>query len=146
MQDDLSSKFTTTFFLSYFWSTWFFSIECSFYEKIQIIDTCLERLLKITVNSYRQTDRLLDFVIHNKQGEDNVLVMQTEAIVRLVLKIHQNDSNIIWIFVRNTYLLKIMRVQESAWERCILLHKSSYFRHFFWTYRFNSLQFWSQLR
>ena len=31
----------------------------------------------------------------NIQGEDNVLVLQTEDIVRLVLKIHENDTNII---------------------------------------------------
>ena len=29
------------------------------------------------------------------QGEDNVLVLQTEDIVRLVLKIHENDINTI---------------------------------------------------
>ena len=29
------------------------------------------------------------------QGEDNVLVLQSEFIVRLVLKIHENDTNII---------------------------------------------------
>ena len=29
------------------------------------------------------------------QGEDNVLVLQTEVILRLVLKIHENDTNII---------------------------------------------------
>ena len=29
------------------------------------------------------------------QGEDNVLVLQTEDIVRLVLKIHENYTNII---------------------------------------------------
>ena len=41
------------------------------------------------------------------QGEDNVLVLQTEDIVRLVLKIHENDTNIIWLFFKNAYFLKV---------------------------------------
>ena len=32
--------------------------------------------------------------IEGIQGEDNVLVLQAEDIVRLVLKIHENDTNI----------------------------------------------------
>ena len=40
----------------------------------------------------------------------------------------------------------IWKSRKSAWKRCILLHKSSYFRLFFWTSRFNSSPFWSQLR
>ena len=38
-------------------------------------------------------------ILHEKiiylQGEDNVLVLQKEVILRLVLKIHENDTNII---------------------------------------------------
>ena len=41
------------------------------------------------------------------QGEDNVLVLQTEVILRLVLKIHENDTNIIWLFFKNAYFLKV---------------------------------------
>ena len=45
--------------------------------------------------------------VEDIQGEDNVLVLQTEDIVRLVLKIHENDSNIILLFLENTYFLKV---------------------------------------
>jgi len=43
----------------------------------------------------------------NVQGEDNVLVLQTEDIVRLVIKMHENDTNMIWLSLENTYFLKV---------------------------------------
>ena len=37
------------------------------------------------------------------QGEDYVLVLQTEVIVKLVLKIHQNDTNNLKIYKKYTF-------------------------------------------
>ena len=43
-------------------------------------------------------------------GESYVQVLQTEAIVRLVLKISKNDTTIIRISLKNLFLLKVTRV------------------------------------
>ena len=57
---------------------------------------CLNGFLR--VRGFESQTFQLDFVPflpYYIQGEDNVLVLQTEDIVRLVLKIHENDTNII---------------------------------------------------
>ena len=51
---------------------------------------------ELKTKSFKSCLLLLNFEIAvNIQGEDNVLVLQTEVILRLVLKIHENDTNII---------------------------------------------------
>ena len=49
------------------------------------------------------------------QGGDYVPVLQTEVIVRLALKTHQNDINTIWLSLKNTYFLKVTRVLLEIW-------------------------------
>ena len=49
------------------------------------------------------------------QGEAYVLVLPTEDIERLVLKINQNNNNINYISLRSTYLLKITGMWFEIW-------------------------------
>ena len=57
----------------------------------------------------------------DQQAKSCVPVLQTEAIVRLVLKISKNDNNIIWISLKNLFLLKVTRVWLKIWACNALL-------------------------